>query len=132
MIRPVLGAALVLASATLASAQNLAGQYNSTEGELHLWQTNRSYPTLEGVYGDDGGHLYLGVRKHSKQIAGKWTENYSSQRCATTYNGTYYWGTVYFKFGLRGTPNGMLVGEWTYCNFHPGPNNSKTWIAVPK
>lgn len=133
MIRPFFGAALALVmTTTLANAQNLAGQYNSSEGDLYIWNTNRSYPTLEGVYGADGGHLYLGVRKHSKQIAGKWTENYSNHRCETPYNGTYYWGTVFFKYGIPGLPKGMLVGEWTYCNWHPGGTNSSKWIAVPK
>jgi len=134
MVRPLFGAAFALVvGVTPAIAQNFEGPYTSSEGDLYLSNTYQDYPKFEGVYGNDGGRLYLGLRNRTqKQLAGYWTENYSNYRCSTPYRGTYYWGRVYFRYGIVGTPNGMLLGEWTYCNFHSGGDNSRTWIAVPR
>jgi hypothetical protein len=92
----------------------VAGIWDTSEGRMTVQQTGES---VTATYGDDGGEL-VGTLKGGV-FEGHWIENSSSQRCATSKNGRYYWGTLRVTFvgdkftGEFGWCDGNRSGRWT-------------------
>ncbi|WDP91877.1 MAG: hypothetical protein HUN04_20050 [Desulfobacter sp.] len=85
--------------------QIIAGQWSTTWGDMTIRVKGKQ---VTGTYDYQGGRIF-GVVK-GRSLSGKWVENRTKVKCASSVDGSSHWG--FFQFELVGD---HLEGSWEYC-----------------
>jgi hypothetical protein len=96
-------------TSTSALAADFSGRWaTKTSGEMRLDQSGNH---VTGTYALNGGQIRGEVS--GDRLSGIWAQSNSGRRCASTQQGTNYWGRLSVR--LSGDA-GRWSGRWSYCD----------------
>lgn len=109
-------------------AQPYVGIYETTEGELRLWLTQKEMeggkPWIRGAYDFKGGRL-IGIVSPSADsdevyFEGYWVQDDSTRDCGELIDGSAHWGrtSLVFYYDTEGRGN-AFEGEFGICDAQP-------------